>query len=722
MNASDLLLHLNMQQRVAVSAPRSNFLVLAGAGSGKTRVLSYRIAWLIEIEKCSPQSIIAVTFTNKAAKELRERVRELIGTDQSGMWIGTFHALSHRFLCSNYIDANLPKDFQILDADDQLRLLTRLMKGMNIDQKKWVPRQGVWYINDKKEKGLRPNQLKKSFYQVDQMWLRVYEVYQEACNRSGLVDFTELILRVCELWQSKSEILHNYHRQFTNILVDEFQDTNALQYSWLRTLSGKNSKVVIVGDDDQSIYGWRGAQTKNIQQFFKDFPLATTMRLERNYRSTFNILKAANTLIANNNRRLGKELWTAASDGEPILLYRALNVFDEARFVVNCIELHAKDRKSLRDCAVLYRNNSQSREVEEALVQRNIAYQIYSGIRFFQRKEIKDSIAYLRLIANRNDDVAFERAVNTPRRGIGLHTLEMVRRISCKRQITLWQASQELLKNEGLSAHAAVSSLKRFIQLIDSLEKLTSYMPLHMQTERILKDSGLWLMYSKEKDEKGQTRIENLEELINTTRQYYSDPNEDTNFISLKLFLAQAALDINIDDGVQNQDAVQLMTIHASKGLEFPQVFIIGMEEGVFPSQFAVQESHRLEEERRLAYVGVTRAMKRLILSYTTIRRIYGKEVSYPISRFVNEIPDICINKVEYNSQNNLALKYNTTHDKSIIHSSGFSIAQRVQHEKFGEGIIVHITGHGEQTRLQVNFRQQGVKWLVALYAKLKIR
>ncbi|VFP80134.1 DNA helicase II [Candidatus Erwinia haradaeae] len=722
MNASDLLLHLNNQQRVAVSAPRENFLVLAGAGSGKTRVLSYRIAWLIEKEKFSPQSIIAVTFTNKAAKELSERVRELIGTNQSDMWIGTFHALSYRFLCSNHMHANLPKDFQILDSDDQLRLLTYLMKGMNIDQKKWEPRQGVWYINDKKEKGLRPGQLKKSFYQSDQIWLRIYEVYQEACDRSGLVDFTELLLRVCELWQCKSDILKNYHRQFTNILVDEFQDTNALQYSWIRALSGEQSKVVIVGDDDQSIYGWRGAQTKNMQQFFKDFPLATTIRLERNYRSTLNILKAANTLISNNNNRLGKELWTKASDGEPILLYYALNAFDEARFVVNCIQLWAKDRKSLRDCAILYRNNSQSREIEEALVQKNIAYQIYSGIRFFQRKEIKDSIAYLRLIANRNDDLAFERIVNTPRRGIGLNTLEILRQISCQRQITLWTASLELLKNEVLFAHVAASALKRFIQLVDSLEASTTHMPLHMQTERILQDSGLWRMYATEKSEKGQIRIENLEELINTTRQYYSHHSKDTDLVSLKSFLSQSALDINTEENVQNQNAVQLMTIHASKGLEFSQVFIVGMEEGIFPGQFALQESHRLEEERRLAYVGVTRAMKRLILSYVKNRRVYGKEVSYPLSRFVKEIPDLCIKKLYFNSQEKQLVEYKNKKDRGVMHDSGFSIAQRVWHVKFGEGVIMHITGYGAQTRLQVDFRNQGVKWLLAIYATLEIR
>ncbi|VFP87152.1 DNA helicase II [Candidatus Erwinia haradaeae] len=722
MNASDLLLHLNNQQRVAVSAPREHFLVLAGAGSGKTRVLSYRIAWLIEKEKFSPQSIIAVTFTNKAAKELRERVRDLIGINQSDMWIGTFHALSHRFLCSNHMHANLPRDFQILDPDDQLRLLTHLMKGMNIDQKKMEPRQGVWYINDKKEKGLRPGHLTKSFCQVDQIWLRIYKVYQETCDRSGLVDFTELLLRVCELWHCKSEILSHYHKQFTNILVDEFQDTNALQYSWIRALSGEQSKVVIVGDDDQSIYGWRGAQTKNMQQFFKDFPSATTIRLERNYRSTLNILKAANTLISNNNDRLGKELWTKASDGEPILLYCALNAFDEARFVVNCIQLWEKDRKSLCDCAILYRNNSQSREVEEALVQKNIAYQIYSGIRFFQRKEIKDSIAYLRLIVNRNDDVAFERIVNTPRRGIGPHTLETLRQISYQRKITLWMASLELLQNEALSVHVAASALKRFIQLIDSLEALTTNMPLYMQTECILQDSGLWCMYSKEKNEKDQTRIENLEELINTTRQYYSHHSKDTDFVSLKSFLAQSSLDINIANGIQSQDSVQLMTIHASKGLEFSQVFIVGMEEGIFPSQFALKENHRLEEERRLAYVGITRAMKRLMLSYVKNRRIYGKEVSYPLSRFVKEIPDACIKKLHFHFQEKQLIEYKDKNNKGVMHDSGFSVAQRVRHVKFGEGVIMHITGYGEQTRLQVDFRKKGVKWLLAMYAMLEAR
>ncbi|MGC0024274.1 UvrD-helicase domain-containing protein, partial [Enterobacter asburiae] len=427
MDVSYLLDSLNDKQRDAVAASRTNLLVLAGAGSGKTRVLVHRIAWLQSVENCSPYSIMAVTFTNKAAAEMRHRIAQLMGTSQGGMWVGTFHGLAHRLLRAHHMDANLPQDFQILDSEDQLRLLKRLIKAMNLDEKQWPPRQAMWYINGQKDEGLRPHHIQSFGNPVEQTWQNVYKAYQEACDRAGLVDFAELLLRAHELWLNKPHILQHYRERFTNILVDEFQDTNNIQYAWIRLLAGDTGKVMIVGDDDQSIYGWRGAQVENIQRFLNDFPGAQTIRLEQNYRSTSNILSAANALIENNNGRLGKKLWTDGVDGEPISIYCAFNELDEARFVVNRIKTWQDNGGALEQCAILYRSNAQSRVLEEALLQVSMPYRIYGGMRFFERQEIKDALSYLRLIANRNDDAAFERVVNTPTRGIGDRTLDVVR-------------------------------------------------------------------------------------------------------------------------------------------------------------------------------------------------------------------------------------------------------------------------------------------------------
>ncbi|STQ78209.1 DNA helicase II [Hafnia alvei] len=644
MDVSDLLNSLNDKQREAVAAPRSNLLVLAGAGSGKTRVLVHRIAWLLSVENCSPFSIMAVTFTNKAAAEMRHRIEHLIGTSQGGMWIGTFHGLAHRLLRAHHLDANLPQDFQILDSDDQLRLLKRIVKALNLDEKQWPPRQGMWYINNKKDDGLRPQHIESYGNPVEQTWLRVYQAYQEACDRAGLVDFAELLLRAHELWLNKPQILNHYRERFTNILVDEFQDTNRIQYAWIQMLAGNSGKVMIVGDDDQSIYGWRGAQVENIQRFLDDFPGAETIRLEQNYRSTSNILKAANALIENNDGRLGKKLWTEDGDGEKISLYCAFNELDESRFVVNRIKAWQDNGGSLNDCAILYRSNAQSRVLEEALLQVAMPYRIYGGQRFFERQEIKDALAYLRLISNRNDDAAYERVVNTPTRGIGDRTLDVIRQAARDRQLTLWQATHELIQ-EKVFAGRASGALQRFIELIDALASDTADMPLHVQTDRVVRDSGLRQMYEQEKGEKGQTRIENLEELVTATRQY-SYEDEDEDLLPLQAFLSHAALEAGEGQADAYQDAVQLMTLHSAKGLEFPQVFIVGMEEGMFPSQMSLDEGGRLEEERRLAYVGVTRAMRKLTITYAETRRLYGKEVYHRPSRFIGELPEECVEEV----------------------------------------------------------------------------
>ena len=718
MDVSELLDGLNDNQREAVAAPRSNLLVLAGAGSGKTRVLVHRIAWLMSVENCSPYSIMAVTFTNKAAAEMRHRIEQLIGTSQGGMWIGTFHGLAHRLLRAHHLDAGLPQDFQILDSEDQLRLLKRLIKSMNLDEKQWPARQGMWYINGKKDEGLRPKHIESYGNPIEQTWLRIYQAYQEACDRAGLVDFAELLLRAHELWLNKPHILNHYRERFTNVLVDEFQDTNNIQYAWIRMLAGDSGRVIIVGDDDQSIYGWRGAQVENIQRFLQDFPGAETIRLEQNYRSTNNILKAANALIANNNGRLGKELWTEGSDGEPISIYCAFNELDEARFVVNRIKVWMENGGALNDCAILYRSNAQSRVLEEALLQSSMPYRIYGGMRFFERQEIKDALSYLRLMANRNDDAAFERVVNTPTRGVGDRTLDVVRQTARERQMTLWQATRELLQSRALAGRAA-SALQRFCELVDSLATETADLPLHVQTDRVIKDSGLWLMYEQEKGEKGQARIENLEELVTATRQF-SYQDEDEDLMPLQAFLSHAALEAGEGQADKWQDAVQLMTLHSAKGLEFSQVFIVGMEEGMFPSQMSLDEGGRLEEERRLAYVGVTRAMLKLTLTYAETRRLYGKEVYHRPSRFIGELPEACIEEVRLRASVSRPVNHQRMGAPVTKNDSGFALGQRVHHAKFGEGTIINLEGSGEHSRLQVAFQGQGIKWLVAAYAKLE--
>ncbi|EMH0431272.1 TPA: DNA helicase II [Proteus mirabilis] len=718
MDVSYLLEGLNDKQREAVAAPRVNMLVLAGAGSGKTRVLVHRIAWLLSVEQASPFSIMAVTFTNKAAAEMRHRIEDLIGTSQGGMWIGTFHSLAHRLLRAHYLDAGLPQDFQIIDSDDQYRLIRRIVKSMALDDKQWPPRQGMWYINGKKDEGLRPQHIQTYGNPVETTWLKVYQAYQEACDRAGLVDFAELLLRAHELWLNKPQILEHYQHRFTNILVDEFQDTNRIQYAWIRMLAGQTGKVMIVGDDDQSIYGWRGAQVENIQNFLNEFPGAETIRLEQNYRSTSNILKAANALIANNSDRLGKNLWTEGAEGEPISLYCAFNDLDEARYVVGRIKRWHEEGGALADCAILYRSNAQSRIMEEALLQANMPYRIYGGQRFFERQEIKDALSYMRLTANRHDDASFERVVNTPTRGIGDRTLDVVRQVARDNQITLWESALQVIEHKMLAGRA-IAAIARFLELIETLANETADMPLHVQTDRIIRDSGLKAMYEQEKGEKAQARIENLEELVTATRQF-SYQDEDEDLMPLQAFLSHAALESGEGQADAYQDAVQLMTLHSAKGLEFSQVFIVGVEEGMFPSQMSLDEGGRLEEERRLAYVGVTRAMKKLTLTYAENRRLYGKEVSHRPSRFIGELPKECVEEVRLRATVSRPVNHHRLGTPIVSNDIGYSLGQRVKHPKFGEGTIINIEGSGEHCRLQIAFNGEGIKWLVAAFARLE--
>ncbi|RBM87466.1 DNA helicase II [Vibrio paracholerae] len=715
-----LLDGLNDKQREAVAAPLENLLILAGAGSGKTRVLVHRIAWLMSVEEASPFSVMAVTFTNKAAAEMRGRIEELMHGTASGMWCGTFHGICHRILRAHYLDAKLLEDFQIIDSDDQQRLLKRLIKAHNLDDKQWPARQVAWWINNQKDEGLRPAHI-NAFDPVTQTYLKLYTAYQEACDRAGLVDFAEILLRALELLRGNQHIREHYQARFKHILVDEFQDTNAIQYAWLRMMAGAQSNVMIVGDDDQSIYGWRGARVENIEKFTREFPSVNTIRLEQNYRSTKTILEASNTLIANNSERMGKQLWTEGLVGEPISVYSAYNELDEARFVVSKIKGWQEQGGTLTDCAILYRNNAQSRVLEEALLQASLAYRIYGGMRFFERQEIKDALSYLRLINNRNDDTAFERVINTPPRGLGDKTLETIRFAARDRGCTLWDASVGLLNDQVLTGRAA-SALSRFVELINALEEEGIDMPLHVLTDHAVKTSGLLEMYQQEKGEKSKARIENLEELVTATRQF-EKPEEAQDMTMLTAFLTHAALEAGEGQADEHDDAVQLMTLHSAKGLEFPLVFMVGVEEGMFPSQMSAEESGRLEEERRLCYVGMTRAMQKLYITYAEMRRLYGQDKYHKPSRFIRELPEGCLDEVRMKAQVSRPTstgRFSQTVVKESFNETGFNLGSRVRHPKFGEGTIINFEGSGPQSRVQVAFNGEGIKWLVTAYARLE--
>ncbi|CAL1328960.1 DNA helicase II [Candidatus Providencia siddallii] len=643
MDISFLLKNLNEKQLEVVSAPDDvNLLVLAGAGSGKTSVLVYRIIWLISVKKKPPFSILAVTFTNKAALEMKQRINQLLIIKEE-IWIGTFHSLAYRLLRKHYMYVNLPKDFQILDNDDQICLIRRLLNVLNLDEKKWSPSNCLKYINTKKNNGIRPYNIKIYDDKIEETFLKIYQIYQDTCDRSGLVDFSELLLRAYELWLNKPDILQNYRNRFKNVFIDEFQDTNTIQYIWFSKLVGDKGNVMIVGDDDQSIYGWRGAEIENIKRIFNDFSNLKIIRLEQNYRSTNNILKAANALISNNSIRMGKNLWTNCDNGEPILIYCAFNDLDEALYVVEQIEKIYKNNGMLKNCAILYRRNIQSRLLEEVLIQKRIPYKICGGKRFFERKEIKEVLSYLRLILNSNDDSSFERIINIPHRDIGKMTLSIIRQFSSKQQLTLWKTCEYLLFKNMFSKRANIA-IKHFLELIMLLKNEIQNNPLHIQVSKVIEISGLLEMYKQEKNEKSQNRIDNLNELLKLTFNF-SVQDEYRDLHLLQAFLSYVALNSNEEKTNLDQDAVQLMTLHSAKGLEFPIVFIIGAEEGLFPSQMSMLKNKRVEEERRLAYVGITRAMKKLTITYAETRRLYGKNIFLRPSRFIKELPKECIKK-----------------------------------------------------------------------------
>ncbi len=717
MDVSPIIAPLNDAQREAVtSASDAPVLVLAGAGSGKTRVLVHRVAWLVQVEGVSPWGVLAVTFTNKAAGEMRGRIEQLLGVPAGNLWVGTFHGLAHRLLRLHWREAKLPQTFTVLDSEDQLRLIRRLLKAMDLDEDRYVPRELQWFINARKDEGLRPAQLEAGDDPNRRVFIRIYEAYQAQCEQSGLVDFAELLLRAFELWRDDAGLLEHYRRRFRHLLVDEFQDTNAIQYAWLRLLAGRDGKPFIVGDDDQSIYGWRGARVEHIRRFQKDFPGTRLVRLEQNYRSTGNILKAANALIAHNRERLGKRLWTEDLAGDPIRLYAAWNERDEADFVIGRIRALLDQGTAASEIAVLYRSNAQSRVFEEALIQARIPYRVYGGLRFFERAEIKDALAYLRLVANRDDDAAFERVVNLPARGIGARTLEVLREYARANATSMWRAAGALI-GDGLGARAT-HALHAFLVLIEALNRDTAALELHEQVDYVIQASGLVEHHGREKGERGEARVENLEELVSAARGFEAEPDSEMRL--LDEFLAHAALEAGEGQGDAWEDCVQLMTLHSAKGLEFPAVFLAGMEDGLFPHRRSLMDPDGLEEERRLAYVGATRAMRELYLSYAEQRRLHGVD-SYGIpSRFIGELPAELVEEVRPKARvaRPAAAPSGRFRDAA---PGGISLGQRVRHGQFGDGVVLNYEGHGSNARVQVNFEAAGPKWLVLAYARLEL-
>ncbi|TYT26837.1 DNA helicase II [Luteimonas viscosa] len=723
MDVSHLIDGLNPAQREAVSAPPGHYLVLAGAGSGKTRVLTHRIAWLNEVVGVPVHGIFAVTFTNKAAGEMRHRADALLRHGSRGLWIGTFHGLAHRLLRLHWQDAKLPEGFQILDSDDQLRLVKRVVQQLEFDEARFPPRQIAWWINAQKDEGRRPQHIQSAGDEWSQVMLRSYALYQERCDRAGLVDFAEILLRAHELLRDTPALLAHYRQRFGQLLVDEFQDTNGVQYGFVRLLAGDTGQVFVVGDDDQSIYGWRGAKVENMQRFLRDYPGAHTIRLEQNYRSSANILGAANAVIAHNPERLGKQLWTDSGEGEPIDLYAAYNEIDEARFVVERVAQWVHGGGSHGDCAVLYRSNAQSRAFEETLLAEQVPYRVYGGVRFFERAEVKDTLAYLRLVANRADDAAFERAVNTPTRGIGDRTLDEVRREARAAAVSLWEASLRVQQGNALAARAR-NALATFHALVDAIAGEVVELPLKDKIDHVLLRSGLRVHYTNESKGAADSRVDNLDELVSVASRFVKGDEEDAAQLSeLVAFLAYAALEAGEGQAQAGEDGVQLMSLHSAKGLEFPLVFLAGMEEGLFPNARSIEESGRLEEERRLAYVGITRARQKLVLSYAESRRLHGQDMYGVPSRFLREIPASLLHEVRPRVQvSRPAFAPRPRRDwghASLEESPGLKLGQNVAHAKFGTGVVTDIEGSGAHARVQVNFDDAGSKWLVLAYANL---
>ena len=717
MDVSHLLDGLNDAQRQAVGSPLGAALVLAGAGSGKTRVLVHRVAWLIQVEGASPNSILAVTFTNKAAAEMRARIETLLGIPGGALWIGTFHGLAHRLLRRHWREAGLPQAFQILDSEDQSRMLRKVLKALDLDETRWVPREILWFINAQKDEGFRAKHLKDNGDPTRRQLIRIYQAYEEACQRAGVVDFAELLLRAYELWRDNAALLEHYRTRFRHVLADEFQDTNAIQYKWLTLLAGPDGMPFAVGDDDQSIYRWRGARVENLNQFRRDYPRATLYKLEQNYRSTGTILKAANALISNNAGRLGKNLWTSGADGDRVKLYAAFNERDEADFVVNRIREWVDRGGARREVAVLYRSNAQSRVFEEAFLNARMPYRVYGGLRFFERAEIKDALAYLRLVASRADDTSFERVVNLPTRGIGAKTLDTLRDMARAGGTSLWHAAVAAVQS-GL-AQRATQALQSFLQLIEKLGREVAGLELHEQVDHVIQHSGLIEHFKKERGERGEGRVENLLELVSAAKGF--SPEGETDMQPLESFLAHAVLESGEGQADPYADCVQMMTLHTAKGLEFPVVFMTGMEDGVFPHQRSIADLAGLEEERRLAYVGATRAMRQLYITYAEQRRLYGVDQYGQPSRFISELPADLIEEIRPRLQVSRPVFVRRSASLDEAPSHDMRMGSRVRHAKFGDGVVLNFEGNGPQARIQVNFEDQGTKWLMLSYANLEV-
>lgn len=719
MNLSEIINGLNDKQCQSVTLNNDkNALILAGAGSGKTRVLTHRIAYLITQKNIHTDAILAVTFTNKAAAEMRKRLSILLRRPIQSMWVGTFHGLAHRLLRTHYEKAGLTSSFQILDAQDQFRIVKRLMKDNNIDELKFPIRKVQWFINTQKDKGIRTQDIEPSYNYFAKKSLEVFELYEAHCQANDLIDFAELLIRSYELLKNNTDLLNHYQVRFEHILVDEFQDTNTVQYKWIKLLFNGSNKVFCVGDDDQSIYGWRGAKIENITKLCTDFMPIETIRLEQNYRSTGHILNASNALIAHNTNRMSKSLWTDAGDGELINVYEARTETDEADYVISGIQKLITDGASPSDCAILYRSNAQSRIFEEVLIKHNIPYIIYGGLRFFERAEIKDALGYLRLIENSADNVAFERVVNFPTRGIGNATVEKIRTFAQNNHTSLFQAAMQM---SSTLPTRATNALNGFTNLIEQMTNDTKHLDLSEKVANLLNTSGLMAHYSNDKTDKAGSKKENLEELITAAQQYNheqdSEINEVVGFISL------ASLDSSGDTNAPINQNVELMTVHSAKGLEFSYVFLVGMEEDLFPSRQSKDEPHLIDEERRLCYVGMTRAMKKLSLSYAIKRFLHGQSLyAYP-SRFLDEIPSKYLNKLKAKFGATIQ-NYNNDHtfnQNITLKSDGqLSIGASVKHAKFGLGTVLNFEGQGDSARVQIKFKQAGTKWLISSYANLE--
>ena len=734
---------LNDEQRAAVTAETGHALVLAGAGSGKTRVLAHRVAWLVATGQARPSGILAVTFTNKAAREMRGRIETILDRPTGGMWVGTFHGIAHRFLRAHREEAGLGESFQIADSDDQLRLVRRLMRDMNLDEGRWPPKQAQGFINGRKEEGVRVRHLPEP----DDLWERrmsdVYRAYESACAASGLVDFAELLLRAWEVLRECPGTLAHYQERFGHLLVDEFQDTNAIQYAWVSLLAGERGRLFMVGDDDQSIYGWRGARIENIQKFARDFAGVTTYKLEENYRSTPGILAAANAVIANNAGRLGKNLRTSKSGGEPVRAYSAYNDIDEARFVVERIERARSEGWRLEDHAVLYRTSAQSRVLEDAFRASGMAYRIHGGLRFYERAEIKDAVAYLRLAASRDDDTGFERAVNVPPRGVGPRTMALLREHARLQGLSLWAAASELVEDGSITGRRA-TGVRMFLETVERMTGSEAGRPLEEMVAQAV--SVLVEHYRRQEGEQAQTRLENLDELRAAARRFEdrlareADPEDEFADRPLAAFVRHTVLEAGEGQADEHEDSVQLMTLHAAKGLEFPVVFLCGMEEGLFPHHRSLENHAQLEEERRLCYVGMTRAKQRLYLTNSEApRRLHARSPAPdpPLprpSRFLREVPSELVEEVRLGGHPASGaggrargggarwggLVSEEPMDAGLAAAHPFALGQRVRHGRFGEGVVLGLEGGGAHARVHVNFAEAGAKWLVVAYANLE--